>query len=156
MWALRGPCLRCAALAFGCAALAWFCRSSSTAIVHSVLSIAHTCPLPPPPPVSLSVPRPAPCPRPPSLFVAFPPRAHACVRASRPSTMVAEGDPAPDFTATDCDGASFRLSAVTPGRPVVLYFYPRSYVLVAGLCGLVGWEWGFGGGRGVATEAGRV
>ncbi|KAK1870128.1 hypothetical protein I4F81_012590 [Pyropia yezoensis] len=41
--------------------------------------------------------------------------------------MVAEGDPAPDFTATDCDGASFRLSAVTPGRPVVLYFYPRSF-----------------------------
>lgn len=109
--------------------------------------VHHTSPLSPPP-VSLSVPRPAPCPRPPSLFVAFPPRAHACVRASRPATMVAEGEPAPDFTATDCDGASFRLSAVTPGRPVVLYFYPKSYVLAAGLCGLVGWEWGVGGGGG--------
>lgn len=44
--------------------------------------------------------------------------------------MVVEGEPAPDFTATDCDGASFRLSSVTPGRPVVLYFYPKSYVPV--------------------------
>jgi len=43
--------------------------------------------------------------------------------------MVAEGERAPDFTVTDSDGGTFKLSAVTPGRPVVLYFYPRSYVL---------------------------
>jgi len=45
------------------------------------------------------------------------------------AAMVAEGERAPDFTVTDSDGGTFKLSAVTPGRPVVLYFYPRSYVL---------------------------
>ena len=37
---------------------------------------------------------------------------------------VAPGDPAPDFTLTDQDGAEWSLAAHR-GRPVVLYFYPR-------------------------------
>lgn len=64
--------------------------------------------------------------------------------------MVAEGDAAPDFTATDCDGEPFTLSAVTPGRPVVLYFYPKSYVLVR-----VRWPTGEGEAGGVCREAPR-
>jgi peroxiredoxin Q/BCP len=38
--------------------------------------------------------------------------------------MVTEGQPAPDFTLPDQDGASVRLSTFK-GRPVVLYFYPK-------------------------------
>lgn len=85
------------------------------------------------------------------LFPCFarPPR-HPRVRAGvlpPAAAMVAEGDAAPDFTATDCDGEPFTLSAVTPGRPVVLYFYPKSYVLVA-----VRWPEGGGRGRGHAMR----
>jgi peroxiredoxin Q/BCP len=38
--------------------------------------------------------------------------------------MVAEGEPAPDFTLPDQDGQPWTLSKLR-GRPVVLYFYPR-------------------------------
>lgn len=38
--------------------------------------------------------------------------------------MVAEGQPAPDFTLPSDTGAPVRLSELR-GRPVVLYFYPR-------------------------------
>lgn len=43
------------------------------------------------------------------------------------AAAVAEGDQAPDFTATDAGGDTFSLSALTPGRPVVLYFFPKSF-----------------------------
>jgi len=39
--------------------------------------------------------------------------------------MLAEGDTAPDFTAVDQDGTSFRFSSLR-GSPVVLYFYPQA------------------------------
>ncbi len=38
--------------------------------------------------------------------------------------MIAEGQPAPDFTLLDQDGKSITLSALK-GAPVVLYFYPK-------------------------------
>jgi peroxiredoxin Q/BCP len=38
--------------------------------------------------------------------------------------MLAEGQPAPDFTLPDQDGNPVHLSALK-GQPVVLYFYPR-------------------------------
>jgi len=38
--------------------------------------------------------------------------------------MLAEGQPAPDFTLPDQDGTPVQLSALV-GQPVVLYFYPR-------------------------------
>ena len=38
--------------------------------------------------------------------------------------MLAEGDPAPDFTLTSDSGDSVRLSDLR-GKPVVLYFYPK-------------------------------
>ena len=37
--------------------------------------------------------------------------------------MIGEGDKAPDLTATASDGSSIHLGA--PGRPLVLYFYPK-------------------------------
>ena len=37
--------------------------------------------------------------------------------------MIGEGDKAPAMTVTASDGSSFNLSA--PGRPLVLYFYPK-------------------------------
>ena len=39
--------------------------------------------------------------------------------------MIAVGDIAPDFTAPNQDGTSFRLSSLR-GSPVVLYFYPKA------------------------------
>lgn len=39
-------------------------------------------------------------------------------------TILAEGDPAPDFSLPLDDGSLFQLSAQR-GRPVVLYFYPQ-------------------------------
>ena len=39
--------------------------------------------------------------------------------------MLAEGDPAPDFTLPDQDGSDLSLSDLR-GRTVVLYFYPRA------------------------------
>ena len=39
--------------------------------------------------------------------------------------MVAQGDPAPDFTLPDQDGNDVTLSELR-GRPVVLYFYPKA------------------------------
>lgn len=39
--------------------------------------------------------------------------------------MVAEGEPAPDFTLESASGETVTLSSLR-GRPVVLYFYPRS------------------------------
>jgi len=38
--------------------------------------------------------------------------------------LLAEGDPAPDFTLTSDTGATVRLSDLR-GKPVVLYFYPK-------------------------------
>ncbi len=38
--------------------------------------------------------------------------------------MIAEGQPAPDFTLPDQDGREVTLSSFR-GRPVVLYFYPK-------------------------------
>ena len=38
--------------------------------------------------------------------------------------MIAEGEPAPDFTLPDQDGEPVALSGFA-GRPVVLYFYPK-------------------------------
>lgn len=38
--------------------------------------------------------------------------------------MIAEGQPAPDFTLTDQRGEAVTLSTLR-GRPVVLYFYPK-------------------------------
>ncbi|WP_163997909.1 peroxiredoxin [Pyxidicoccus caerfyrddinensis] len=42
--------------------------------------------------------------------------------------MLAVGDSAPDFTATDCHGASLRLSALR-GRRVVLFFFPKAFTV---------------------------
>ena len=39
--------------------------------------------------------------------------------------MLAAGDPAPDFSAPNQDGTSFRFSSLR-GAPVVLYFYPKA------------------------------
>ena len=39
--------------------------------------------------------------------------------------MIAEGEPAPDFTLPDQDGQPVALSGFA-GRPVVLYFYPKA------------------------------
>jgi peroxiredoxin Q/BCP len=39
--------------------------------------------------------------------------------------MVSQGDVAPDFELPDQDGEPVRLSEL-PGRPVVLYFYPKA------------------------------
>jgi peroxiredoxin len=41
--------------------------------------------------------------------------------------MPAVGDVAPDFTATDVDGASHKLSALVEQGPVVLAFYPKAF-----------------------------
>lgn len=43
------------------------------------------------------------------------------------AAAVSAGDKAPDFTATDSGGTTFALSSLTPGRPVVLYFFPKSF-----------------------------
>lgn len=43
------------------------------------------------------------------------------------AAAVAAGDKAPDFTATESGGTTFTLSSLTPGRPVVLYFFPKSF-----------------------------
>lgn len=40
--------------------------------------------------------------------------------------MIQAGDRAPDFTATDMNGAEARLSAHR-GRYVVLYFFPKAF-----------------------------
>lgn len=57
-----------------------------------------------------------------------PPPAGRAVRfATTSAAAVAAGDKAPDFTATDSAGTTFALSALTPGRPVVLYFFPKSF-----------------------------
>ena len=42
--------------------------------------------------------------------------------------MPAVGDSAPDFTATDCQGAPVRLSSLR-GRLVVLFFFPRAFTV---------------------------
>ncbi|WP_164014834.1 peroxiredoxin [Pyxidicoccus trucidator] len=42
--------------------------------------------------------------------------------------MPAVGDSAPDFTATDCHGASLRLSSLR-GRRVVLFFFPKAFTV---------------------------
>ncbi|MFP2962167.1 peroxiredoxin [Myxococcus sp. 1LA] len=42
--------------------------------------------------------------------------------------MLSVGDTAPDFTATDCHGASFRLSSLR-GRRVVLFFFPKAFTV---------------------------
>ncbi|WP_426750595.1 peroxiredoxin [Myxococcus sp. Y35] len=42
--------------------------------------------------------------------------------------MPSVGDIAPDFTATDCQGAPVRLSALR-GRRVVLFFFPKAFTL---------------------------
>jgi thioredoxin-dependent peroxiredoxin len=42
----------------------------------------------------------------------------------REGTMLAEGDPAPDFTLESDSGAEVTLSSLR-GQPVVLYFYPK-------------------------------
>ncbi|MBZ4421995.1 peroxiredoxin [Myxococcus sp. RHSTA-1-4] len=42
--------------------------------------------------------------------------------------MPAVGDPAPDFTATDCRGAPLRLSSLR-GRRVVLFFFPKAFTI---------------------------
>ena len=39
--------------------------------------------------------------------------------------MIAEGQPAPDFTATTTDGSTIRLSDYQGKQNVVLYFYPK-------------------------------
>ena len=40
--------------------------------------------------------------------------------------MLAAGDPAPDFVATDCRGRQLRLSELK-GKKVVLFFFPRAF-----------------------------
>lgn len=47
-------------------------------------------------------------------------------QARAPSGPLAPGDEAPDFAATDQQGAPFRLSQQR-GRPVVVFFYPRDF-----------------------------
>ncbi|GMT96555.1 peroxiredoxin [Corallococcus caeni] len=42
--------------------------------------------------------------------------------------MIAVGDLAPDFVATDCHGQSVRLSELR-GRRVVLFFFPRAFTV---------------------------
>lgn len=42
--------------------------------------------------------------------------------------MLAVGDAAPDFTATDCHGTSLRLSSLR-GRRVVLFFFPKAFTV---------------------------
>lgn len=42
--------------------------------------------------------------------------------------MIKAGDKAPDFTATDCEGRTVRLSELR-GRRVVLFFFPRAFTL---------------------------
>lgn len=42
--------------------------------------------------------------------------------------MIAVGDAAPDFTATDCHGRTMQLSALR-GRRVVLFFFPKSFTI---------------------------
>ena len=42
--------------------------------------------------------------------------------------MLAVGDSAPDFTATDCQGTSLRLSSLR-GRRVVLFFFPKAFTV---------------------------
>lgn len=144
--------------------------TSPSAVARSDEPLHHAFRLPtfPPPlhrPARPAIAPPSPRPRHPSLHPLLPlpallfpcfarpprrPRVRAGVSPPA-AAMVAEGDAAPDFTATDCDGEPFTLSAVTPGRPVVLYFYPKSYVLVA-----VRWPQGGGaGGRGACHEAAR-
>ena len=45
-------------------------------------------------------------------------------RDAREATMVAEGEPAPDFTLTSDSGETVTLSSFR-GKPVILYFYPK-------------------------------
>ncbi|MCP3144690.1 peroxiredoxin [Pyxidicoccus xibeiensis] len=42
--------------------------------------------------------------------------------------MPAVGDSAPDFNATDCQGAPLRLSSLR-GRRVVLFFFPKAFTI---------------------------
>jgi peroxiredoxin Q/BCP len=42
--------------------------------------------------------------------------------------MIQLGDPAPDFTATDCQGRAISLSALR-GRRVVLFFFPKAFTI---------------------------
>ncbi len=42
--------------------------------------------------------------------------------------MLKPGDLAPDFSAVDCEGNTFRLSALR-GRRVVLFFFPKAFTL---------------------------
>ncbi|MBZ4334441.1 peroxiredoxin [Corallococcus interemptor] len=42
--------------------------------------------------------------------------------------MIAVGEPAPDFAATDCHGQTVRLSELR-GRRVVLFFFPRAFTV---------------------------
>ncbi len=41
--------------------------------------------------------------------------------------MIQRGDIAPDFSATDCAGRSFKLSDYRGTRKVVLFFFPRAF-----------------------------
>jgi peroxiredoxin len=47
----------------------------------------------------------------------------ALVLAATPAV----GDVAPDFTVTDVDGATQKLSALVEKGPVVLAFYPKAF-----------------------------
>jgi peroxiredoxin Q/BCP len=42
--------------------------------------------------------------------------------------MIQVGDPAPDFTATDCQGRAFSLSSLR-GRRTVLFFFPKAFTI---------------------------
>ncbi|KFE71898.1 peroxiredoxin [Hyalangium minutum] len=42
--------------------------------------------------------------------------------------MIQVGDPAPDFTATDCQGRPLSLSSLR-GRRVVLFFFPKAFTI---------------------------
>ena len=46
------------------------------------------------------------------------------MRGGYPAIVLAEGDPAPDFTLTSDSGDRVQLSELR-GKPVVLYFYPK-------------------------------
>lgn len=46
--------------------------------------------------------------------------------------MLEVGAPAPDITATDCEGRPFALSALR-GRRVVLFFFPKAFTLACTL-----------------------